>query len=224
MISEETSKKLGKELTAQHPLAVHGMATSSTKISAGFHITSSTVTAVKSDGCQLRVTLCRGDLCEMKQSFYKFRTPLTEGSTSALEERIRSEVVPDVCAPKPLWLITDPLAFLILVVCSLLAYGTYIGIDGITDALLKAPKLEKTIGLVFGTSRNFAYAVCGAFWFSIVAHGIEASLVVYYATTVLKMGVVSTSIWAILVFSVGYPIFNRFQTLVAIERGHSKSK
>lgn len=222
MISEESAKKLGKELTAQHPLAVHGMAASSTKISSGFHITSSAVTAVKVDGCQLRVTLCRGDLCEMKQSFYKFRTPLVEAS--ALEERIRSEVLPDVCAPKPLWLITDPLAFLILVVCSLLAYGTYTGIDGITDALLKAPKLEKTIGLVFGTSRNFAYAVCGAFWFSIVAHAIEACLVVYYATTVLKMGVVSTSIWAMLVFSVGYPIFNRFQTLVSIERGHSKSK
>ncbi len=224
MISEETAKKLGKELTSQHPLAVHGMAVSSTKISGGFHVTSSTVTAVKSDGCQLRVTLCKGDLCEMKQSFYKFRTPLAEGSSSALEDIIRSEVLPDVCAPNPLWLIKDPMALKILAVCSLLAFGTYTGIDGITDALLKAPKLENTIGSFFGSSQNFAYAVVIAFWFSIVAHGIEASLVVYYAMTVLNMGIVSTSIWAILVFSVGYPIFNRFQTLVAIERGNNKSK
>ena len=221
MISDEEAKKFGKEVTDQHPLAVYGMAKASTQIGSGYTISSSMVTAVRVDGCELRVTLCRGDLCEMKQPFYKFSTPLS--STADLGDRML-EIRAKSCAPNPIWLVTDPLAFLILVVCSLLAYGTYIGVDNMVDAILRAPRIESVLVGVFGSSRNFANLVVGSFWFSVVAHAFEATITVYYANTVLKLGLLPTSIWAVLVFSVGYPIFNRFQKLAAIEKAHEKSK
>ena len=224
MISDEASKHLGKELTSRHPLAVYGMALVSTTIGAGFEITSSTVTAVTANGCEIRVTLCKGDLCEMKKSFYAFQTPLNSEDEDNADRIASKAILPDVCAPRLFWLVTDPLALGILVVCGLLAYGTYVGVDGMTDALLKAPKLETTIGMVFGSSRNFSYAVCAAFWFSIVAHGIEACVAAYYAMSVLKIGLGPTSRWAFLVSLVGYPVLGRLQKLVAIERGHTKSK
>ena len=222
MISDDDAKKLGKELTNQHPLAVFGMAKSTIKIDSGFEISSVAVTAVRNDGCEIRVASCRGDLCEMKKSFYKFHPPLK--SADELNDRITSDVRNHVCSPNPLWLITDPLALLILVFCGLLAYGTYIGVDDMTNAFVQAPRLERTISAIFGTPRTFSYLVCGAFWFSIVAHGFEASIAVYYSMTSLKLGVVPASLWGIMIFLVGYPIFSRLQELLSIQHGHAKSK
>jgi len=221
MISDEDAKGLGKELSSQHPLTVFGMAKASTKIGAGFKITSYAVTAVRADGCELRVTLCRGDLCEMKKSFYKFPTPL--GSPKDLPDTIR-QIRTNVCSPNLFWLVTDPLALVILVVCSLLAYGTYIGVESMTDAFLGAPKVERTISAVFGSPQTFSYLVCGSFWFSVAAHGLEASIAVYYSITSLKIGVLPTTLWGIMIFLVGYPVFSRLQQLVSIEHGHAKSK
>ena len=221
MISDEDAKGLGKELSSQHPLTVFGMAKASTKIGAGFKITSYAVTAVRTDGCELRVTLCRGDLCEMKKSFYAFPTPL--GSPKDLPDTIR-RIRTNVCSPNLFWLVTDPLALVILVVCSLLAYGTYIGVESMTDAFLGAPKIERTISAVFGSPRTFSYLVCGSFWFSVAAHGLEASIAVYYSITSLKIGVLPTTLWGIMIFLVGYPVFSRLQQLVSIEHGHAKSK
>ena len=220
-ISDDEAKKLAKELTNEHMLAVYCMAKSTTKIDSGFGISSVAVTAVKNDGCEIRVTLCSGDLCNMTRSFYKFHPPLQ--SADELNKRM-SDLHDELCSPNPSWLITNPLALLILVFCSILAYGTYLDVDGITDAFIQAPQLEKTINALFGTTRNFGYFVSGSFWFAIVAHTFEAIIAVYYSLTSLKVGVVPASLWGIMIFLVGYPIFKELKELLSIAHNHTKSK
>mmetsp|Transcript_18921 Transcript_18921/g.42964 ORF Transcript_18921/g.42964 Transcript_18921/m.42964 type:complete len:228 (+) Transcript_18921:46-729(+) len=227
MITEDDAKRLGKELTKQHPLVVFGMAkkSASKTIGSGFQISSTTVTAVRKNGCELRVTSCRGDQCDMKTPFFAFKAPLSlQSADDVLNDRVISDLRNDVCGPDPLWLVTDPLALLILVVCGLLGYGTYIGVDNTTDAIAQAPRLEGTISAIFGTPRIFSYLVCGSFWFSIIAHAFEATIAVYYSLKSLKLGFYSTGLWGIMIFLVGYPIFGRLQELLTIEQSHAKSK
>lgn len=219
-ITDDESKQLGKDMSDQHPLAVYGMA--KTFAPSGYKITSATVTAVRSDGCQLRVAFCQGDLCKMETPLYKFQTPLS--SANGLQDKIQNEILPHVCAPNPLWLLTDPLALLILIVCGLLGFGTHIGVEDMTEALQGAPKLDSTLSMIFGSSRSFAHAVVASFWFAIVAHVFEACLVLYYASKWLSLSTVSKGTWAFMVFLVGYPIFTRFHGMVVIAQGHAKSK
>mmetsp|Transcript_29450 Transcript_29450/g.33076 ORF Transcript_29450/g.33076 Transcript_29450/m.33076 type:complete len:224 (+) Transcript_29450:71-742(+) len=221
MITDDDAKKLGKDLTSQHPLAVHCMVKYSMKIDRGFEINSVAVTAVRNDGCEICVTSCRGDLCSMDKSFYKFSPPLQ--SAGELNKRI-SDLHDDLCSPNPLWLITNPLALLILVFCGILSYGNYLSADGMADAFMQAPRLEKTINALFGTTIFFGHLVSGAFWISIVAHGVEAAIGVYYSLTLLKLGIIPTSLWGIMIFLVGYPIFKELTDLLSIVRNHSKSK
>jgi hypothetical protein len=122
------------------------------------------------------------------------------------------------------WLLTDPAALTIMVVCFLLTVGTYIGSDALTDALLKAPKLDKTISGIFGSSQNFSIAVVLSCWFAYVAHAFEASVGIYYCQTSLGLGLSQTLVWGFMIFLVGYPIFSRLQLLMAIQQGgHAKS-
>eukprot|EP00536_Pseudo-nitzschia_multiseries_P000638 jgi/Psemu1/294118/fgenesh1_pm.8_\ len=222
MIDDKQGKKLAIELTNEHPLVVFGMAKSVFKLNFGSEITSLAVTNVKEDGCEIRVTLCRGDLCEVKESFYKFNQPLK--SLAELHGRVLIDVHSRVCTPNPFWLVTDPLSLLILVVCSLLAYGTYVGVDDMTDALLQTTRLESTISAVFGTSRTFSYFVCGSFWFSVVAHAFEAAIALHHALISLKLGVAKAGLWGLMIFLVGYPMFSRLQKLVSVQQNHAKSK
>eukprot|EP00531_Pseudo-nitzschia_arenysensis_P016385 CAMPEP_0116117184 /NCGR_PEP_ID=MMETSP0329-20121206/1433_1 /TAXON_ID=697910 /ORGANISM="Pseudo-nitzschia arenysensis, Strain B593" /LENGTH=156 /DNA_ID=CAMNT_0003610723 /DNA_START=1 /DNA_END=471 /DNA_ORIENTATION=- len=156
----------------------------------------------------------------METPLYEFQTPLA--SANDLQDKIQNEILPNVCAPNPLWLLTDPLALLILIVCGLLGFGTHMGIEGMTEALQGAPKLDSTLSMIFGSSRNFAHAVVASFWFAIVAHAFEACLVLYYASKWLTLSAASKGIWACMVFLV--PIFSRFQGMVVIAQGHAKSK
>ena len=148
------------------------MAKSTLQIDSGSKVSSVAVTAVYVNGCDIRATLCRGDLCETKTSFYKFDPPLR--SKNELSERILSDVRNRVCAPNPIWLVTDPLALFILVICGFLAYGTYVGVEDMTNAFVQHPRIERTLTAIFGSPRTLSYSICGAFWFSVVAHGIEA--------------------------------------------------
>mmetsp|Transcript_21095 Transcript_21095/g.33953 ORF Transcript_21095/g.33953 Transcript_21095/m.33953 type:complete len:228 (-) Transcript_21095:154-837(-) len=220
-ISDDDAKKLGKELTKQHPATVFGMAKCSVKLKSGFKITSTKIKAVRNNGCEVFATTCRGDICEMNNAFYEFHPPLR----TADDLPIRLPAIHNqVCSPSPLWLITNPLAFLILLACSALAYGVYIGNDGMADALsLYAPRLEGGISHVFGSTQVFGYFVFAAFWFSVIAHGIEASISVYYCRTALKLAFGPTCLWGILIFIVGYPIFSELQELLATLNDSHKS-
>lgn len=222
MINDDGAKKLGKKMTDQYPLVVFAMAKSMIQVGSGFEISSLAVTTVRSEGCEIRVTMCRGDLCEMKKIFYTFRTPLE--SLDELTDRFMTDVRNHVCTPNPLWMVTDPIAVVILVTCGLLGYGAYLGVDGMVDSFGQSQWLETIIVAIFGTTRKCSYLVCGSFWFAIVAHLFEAILAVYYASISLQLGVVPSSLWGVMVFLVGYPIFSRIQELKSKQRSYAKSK
>eukprot|EP00980_Cylindrotheca_fusiformis_P028660 scaffold22634_cov123-Cylindrotheca_fusiformis.AAC.7 len=215
-ISEDDSKKLAKELTEKYPSTVYGMANG-----LGLKITSLKVKKVTNKGCGISLVTCKGDVCEMKQEHYDFHPPLQSASEvfSKRIPRIRDEVL----APKVQWLVTEPLALLILVLVFLTAYGTFIlGMDGIVDGLAQAPNLENGVTTVFGSANAFSIAVVGAFWFAFIAHALESLVVIWHSVQTLHLGIVPTSLWAILVLLVGYPIFSKFLTLASVQTQYTK--
>ncbi|KAG7338813.1 hypothetical protein IV203_026271 [Nitzschia inconspicua] len=220
VISDDEAKKLGKEFSKTHPSTVMGMAKACAEVKPGFKITSARIKAVRNQGCEVFVTACRGDLCEMNNSFYKIQPPLQNASDF---ERRFTVLHANVCGAKPHWLITKPVAFLICVTCSALGYGTYLGVDGMVEAFSQAPRLESGISALFGSTKIFGYCVIGSFVFSVVAHGIEASIAVYYCRTTLKLDMGSSLLWGFLIFLVGFPIFTELQDLLAVHSENLKS-
>jgi hypothetical protein len=219
IIDDGTARQLGRDLTEQHPATVFGMAKACVDLKPGFTITSCDVRAVRNDGCDVRVTTCRGDLCEMRNAVYEFHPPLP--SADHWPNRI-TRIHNVVCSPSPLWLLTDPAAVVILIACTGLAYGTlYLGIDGMVEAIARAGgtfQLEAGINAIFGTTATFGYCVVGSFVFAVVAHGIEAAITVYHCVNTLKLEAGPTILWGLLVFSVGYPIFARFKEFTESSR------
>jgi hypothetical protein len=127
----------------------------------------------------------------------------------------------NVCTTNPLWLVTNPLALIVLlVVCSAITYEVYLGVNGIVDALAGAPILEAGIGNVFGMTQIFAYCVFASFWFAVIPHGFEAAIAVHYCLTTLRLDIGPTFLWGFLIFLDGYPIFNELQDLLAIQKSY----
>jgi hypothetical protein len=222
-ISDDQAKKLGKEFSRQHPSMVLAMAKASVRdLEPGFAITSARVKAVRNMGCEIMVTSCRGDMCHMNSGFFKFPTgPLNDDED--FYRRI-PQLRKHVCGPDPLWLIKKPVAFLILVTCIALAYGTIVlGIEGMEELFAQAPRLESGISSIFGSTKIFGYFVMGSFWFSIVAHGIEGSMGFYYSQKTLQLDSTTSGLWGFLIFLVGYPIFNELQPLLAVHDERLKS-
>jgi hypothetical protein len=220
-ISDDEAKKLAKEFSQQYPSTVLGIAKACcVDLRPGFKITSARIKAVRNQGCDIFVTTCRGDLCEMNTYFYKFQHPLK--NSDSLEQLI-PVLHAQVCGAKPHWLITKPVAVLIWGTCSALAYGSYLGVDGMTDALSRAPRLESGVSAVFGSTKVFGHCVIGSFIFSVVAHGIEASMAVFYCRKSLKLDLGSSALWGFLIFLVGFPIFTELQDLLVVQSGGFKS-
>ena len=221
-ISQEVSRKLGNDFTDGAPSVVYAMAKKSGKVSSSCKITSFKCKAVKNTQCEVGIVTCRGDLCEMHSMVYPLRPPLK--SAEEFSSRI-PQIRNDVCSPKWYWLFTNPLALIILVTCSALAYGALVlGTNGIVDALMLAPNLEGGVETIFGSTKMFANVVWAAFYFAVIAHGIEAIMAFNICKNVLKLNSGTTALWSFMIFLVGYPIFNELKELAEVEQSHIKSK
>jgi len=187
-------------LTTKHARLIEAIIASQARPNGS--ITSARVTKVTPASLFISFTSCRGDLCEMGRLEYPWNESIEE-----LYQR--------VSAPQWSWLVTDPLALIIWITCGLLGYGTLVlGRDGMVESISHAPRLEAGIETVFLHTSYFAVAVTVAFWFSVVAHGIEAFLAIHQCRTSLGLHWRATISWAILISSVGYPIFSRLTELV----------
>jgi hypothetical protein len=114
----------------------------------------------------------------MHNAVYAFHSPLA--SADDFQKRIPT-IHSDVCAPKMYWLVANPLALIMSITISGLAYGTLVlGVNGMVQAMAQAPHLEGGVETIFGLTRTFAYVVRGAWYFSIIAHGIEAFIAVQH--------------------------------------------
>ena len=220
-ISEEESKRLGELATAKHPVAIRELVKNSMKIPAGYKITSAAVTAVRAEACDLRVTLCQGDLCIMQKPSYRFSPPLQGDNLEASLDDRMYQFRTEACEPYLSWLVTKPWALLVVVLVSGLTFGMHIDI---VDALEKAPRLEATIVKIFGSTFVFKTLVAASFWFTVVAHGLEAFLALHYCLTTFELGGGPTAKWCFMTLLVGYPISSKLFALEAIERERKKSK
>jgi Domain of unknown function (DUF4499) len=236
IISNDVAKQLGKEFTENYPATVLGIARKCIRLRPGFHVTGCKIKAVRSNGLEVSLTCCRGDLCELKNGFYNLDPPLesveewngknsdsTTGSKTGIKNRI--EIVHQgVCRPDPTWLINDPAAATILVTCAGLTYGVWIGTDEMASMLSQhAPRLEHGIATIFGSIQNFGYAVHASFWFAILAHTFEAGIGTLYCRT-LSLQTSSTVLWSFMIFLVGFPILKELQALVKAQEPPAVSK
>ncbi|KAL3945104.1 MAG: hypothetical protein SGBAC_000833 [Bacillariaceae sp.] len=221
--SEADAKQLAKDITEKYPATVYGMAKGLT-YPASSKVTALRVKSITKEECKISIVTCSGEICEMNDEVYKFNPPL-QSITEIMDTRM-SQIRDAVLSPNPLWLLTDPLASIILVTIAALGYGTFVlGTDGIIDELVNVPRLEGGISALFGSTGTFANLVVGAFWFSVVAHGIEASIALRHSLKSLELGSVPTVMWSSMIFLVGFPIFSRFQNIVTVQGEYgTKSK
>jgi hypothetical protein len=221
-INADVSKQLAKDLTENHPVTVYAMTKVAGKLSSGSKITSTKVKAVTNQACEIAYVTCRGDLCEMHTASYPLNPPLQ--SADEFPKRL-DQIHNQVCAPKASWLVTSPLALMILITCSALSYGTlYVGVDGMVDALAQAPRLEDGVNTIFGSAHTFGIAVTCSWCFLVIAHGIEATIALQYCTHRLKLNAQITSLWALLIFITGFPVYWELKDLVKVQKDHDKKK
>ena len=103
-------------------------------------------------------------------------------------------------------------------VCLLLGAGTALGEEELVTRINNTPWAGFIIHFIFGTSTRFVKLVIGAWYFSLIAHTLEAIYTAYLCKTVLKMKTDTTMKWFVLNVCTGFPIMNKVQELVAVDR------
>ena len=125
------------------------------------------------------------------------------------------------------WLVTDPVALVIIIVTALLAYGSYGfgGAQGLATAVRGAKRLEDAVSSIWGSADTFARHVVFFWYFAVTIHALEGSYVAYHAIRTLKLRLGSTLLWFYLVLCTGFPIAKRFFEFLKVHNTTaSKSK
>ena len=104
----------------------------------------------------------------------------------------------------------------ILIACLAMAYGTLVmGPDEIValleDRLSAVPGVER---LFFGSFPRFASLTVFFFWFTVLAHGLEAAYGVVHARTTLKLTWYSSLHWGFWIFLLGFVALGELQPLI----------
>jgi hypothetical protein len=60
--------------------------------------------------------------------------------------------------------------------------------------------------------------------FLVIAQGIEATIALQYCTHRLKLNAQITSLWALLIFITGFPVYWELKDLVKVQKDHDKKK
>ena len=206
----------------KHAATLYGIAKATKKIPSGWKLTTAKVKLVTNESIELMVMTCRGDLCEMHNASYPFRPPLK--NLSELSKRIDS-IKSRVCAPRWYWLVTKPVAFVVLISCIMLGYGSWVlEVDGMVDLFAQAPRLEAGIGTIFGSTTIFAYIVLASWYFAIFAHSAEAFWTLYHSNYILKLGDLASYQWFFMVLLVGFPVTSEFILMLRVAQASSKEK
>jgi hypothetical protein len=131
--------------------------------------------------------------------------------------------------PKVHWLVTDPVALVVVLVTALLALGTYGfgGAQGLATVISDAKPWNFFIASIWGSTDLFAKQVVFFWYFAIVLHALEGVYVAYHAVRTFKLGLGTTLLWFYLVLCTGFPISKRFLELLKVQsaakrKGNSK--
>lgn len=212
-ISPESSTRMCAHMNNDHAATVHAIVLSN--LSYGEAARSSKVqnakmTSVNLKGYSLSYTL--GDA--MKDIAISFDPPLNSS------DEARPRLVEDhhkALTPKFRWLVTDPLMRMLFGACMLLGVGTSLGQEELASRVDGTPWANAIVASVFGTTARFAKLVIGAWYFTLVAHTMEAFYTAYMCKMVLKMKAGTIFKWFTLNVCIGFPIMSKIQELVAVD-------
>ena len=145
---------------------------------------------------------CQGTMCALNSLDVSFNPPI-----KSADDAIDRVVTDGKTAMKAqcLWLITEPLPLLILIVTSALGYATLVlGEDGLQTAIESLPLVGQIISAIFGN--YFFTAVQVSFHFAIIAHALEAVYIAIMLRMRAKLGLLTCLKWFLLISCVGYPL------------------
>jgi hypothetical protein len=215
-ISAETSKGICEDMNDDHAVTVYAMAMAKFLGAFGqWKLTDARLVQVSLSGCKISAVTWQGDVCETKPLFYKFEPPLASPSQA------RSELIAihqKVCALRLQTLASKPQALKNVCIVAAMGYGTWMGVPEMTEALGNAKPLIFFLGKTFGSASVLAELVRFFFYFCIVAHAAEAIWAVYKCQSVLKLKFQACFMWFLAVSTIGYPILNELNALLAIDQ------
>lgn len=218
-ISDEASARICRHMNADHAVTVHAMALQSLPWKErDIHIDNAKLKSVTMSGYTLSFVLCdkKKDMCDMRLPAVPFSPPLT--CSSQVKKRL-IEIHQSVLSPRIYWLVTDPTALLILVVCSGLGFATYaIGESDLASHIKNMPELNSNIESIFGSAATFAKCVKWSWYFAFVVHWMEAIYGAYECKTTLKLRKNVTILWFFLIWCVGWPITARLKKFADMQK------
>ena len=225
-ITPETSNGICTHMNIDHAATLHAMALSSLSNQDAFRckVQNVKMQSVTMKEYTLSFTVCDGDACAMKDITIPFIPALTSSN------EVRKRLIEDhhrALSPKLSWLITDPIMRLLFGACLLLGVGTALGQDEVSTKIDNTPWANTIVTSIFGSSTLFAKLVVISWYFSLIAHTMEAFYTAYLCKTVLKTKMGTTIKWFLLNVAVGYPIMNKVRELVNVDnaaRTKKKSK
>mmetsp|Transcript_10402 Transcript_10402/g.15420 ORF Transcript_10402/g.15420 Transcript_10402/m.15420 type:complete len:242 (-) Transcript_10402:238-963(-) len=231
-ITEETSKRICKHMNEDHAHTIHYMAQSilltSNKKKKG-EIKNATMTSISNKEYCIRFVLCNGDLCEMcHETIAFYPTPLVDSKdarTRMIEEHNR------VLSPQFSYLLT-PVILTTLLTCALLRYAVEIlTLETLALHLSNPPSFIYVLlntylvnPFFYASVSNFCKMVYISWYFSTVAHALEAFYFAYLCRTKLKLGWMSTLKWFSMVLMVGYFVGWRIKEMVDVQAKEEKKR
>eukprot|EP00986_Skeletonema_menzelii_P000901 scaffold255_cov142-Skeletonema_menzelii.AAC.13 len=146
---------------------------------------------------------CQGIMCALNSLDVSFNPPI-KSADDAIDRIIADGK--NAMEAQCVWLVTEPLPLLILIVTATLGYATLaLGEDGLQTAIETLPLVgQKIISTIF---KSYFFAMVRAsFYFAIIAHAAEAIFIAVMLRLRAKLGYLACLKWFVLTSCVGYPL------------------
>lgn len=221
-VPDEVAKRICRHMNEDHAVSVYAMAKSVVKLPAGWKLSAATLKKITLRGCGIQAITCSEGMCRSENIVYPF-TPRLQSV-----EEIRKKLIQvhyDACAPRFHWLLTKPVATIIIVTVTFLTYATIVmGLDNLTNSIESMETANQFTTTVFGNAGRFSFLVGASFYFTVVAHLAEAIYVAHHSRKTVKLRYSTTLEWFILVALTGYPITVEFLDLLRIAQTTAAKK
>mmetsp|Transcript_40644 Transcript_40644/g.85375 ORF Transcript_40644/g.85375 Transcript_40644/m.85375 type:complete len:231 (+) Transcript_40644:133-825(+) len=219
----EHSTRICTHMNEDHAATIHAivLGTLTRSESHRCKVQNAKMKSISLQGYTLAYILCDGDACAMKEVIIPFDPPLQSAAEA------KSRLVKDHHAaliPKFSWLVSDPLMRTLFGACLLLGAGTAIGHDELVQRINGNHYASSIVTTIYGTSDSFASLVIFFFYFSLVAHSMEAVYTAYLCKQKLKMKNGTTLRWIALNVCTGFPIMNKVKELVKVDAAARSEK
>ena len=223
VITPEVSNRICTHMNEDHAATLHAMVLSNLSNHEAFRckVQNATMKSVSLSEYTIKYILCDGDACMQNELVIPFDPPLKS------VKEVRSHLIEHhhkALQPRVSWLLTDPLMRMLFGACILLCVGTLMGQDELVNKIDSTSWANSMVTTTFSTSTLFAKIVIASFYFSLLAHTMEACYTSYLCKTVLKMESWTIFKWFILNVCCGFPIMNKIQAYVEVDNSARKKK